>query len=320
MSISNLINELEKVKEAIERKHIIKALEHYTEHLTNDTTEEDKLKNTKLANDLKKKEEERTLQDDKAKLTAEEEKKAQEKKAEDDKKAEDEKKTDAEKKADADKKKEEDKKKTDANKFENNMMDTLKWVFIGIGIFSFIIIVLSLIYWFMFSGNNEGNKEIAPTYNEANNYNEANEMNNANEGSLFSFISQQNNNPAYGVQPTVAPVAPAYSLYSSSGAPTSPVGYVDPVAAVAPVAPATPAYSLYSSSAVPTSQTVAPDIAPTAPAYSSSTFVDPNVVSANKIYEDDDDKEEEDEGEEEEDEEIDNNEKLVQSNTLVQQK
>ncbi len=88
---------------------------------------------------------------------------------------------------------------------------------------------------------------------------------------------------------------------------------------------------------MPTSPTVEPDVDPTAPvsqAYSSSTFTNKN--SDNKVYENDDEKDDEDENDDEDDEDdeddkdeddeekkysnIDNNEKLVQSNTLVQQK
>ena len=45
----------------------------------------------------------------------------------------------------------------EVKKFENNIMDSLKWVFISIGIFLFLMVVLSLIYWFMSSSNNEQN-------------------------------------------------------------------------------------------------------------------------------------------------------------------
>ena len=53
----------------------------------------------------------------------------------------------------------------EVKKFETNIMDSLKWVFISIGIFIFIIVVISLIYWFMFSDNNEQNI-IAPPVNQ----------------------------------------------------------------------------------------------------------------------------------------------------------
>ena len=45
----------------------------------------------------------------------------------------------------------------EVKKFENNIMDSLKWVFISIGIFLFLMVVLSLIYWFMSGSNNEQN-------------------------------------------------------------------------------------------------------------------------------------------------------------------
>jgi hypothetical protein len=41
----------------------------------------------------------------------------------------------------------------EAVKFENNMMDTLKWVFIGIAIFVVILIILGVVYWFMFGSS-----------------------------------------------------------------------------------------------------------------------------------------------------------------------
>ena len=37
--------------------------------------------------------------------------------------------------------------------FENNLMDSLKWVFIGIAIFIFLLIILSVVYWFMFGSS-----------------------------------------------------------------------------------------------------------------------------------------------------------------------
>jgi hypothetical protein len=50
--------------------------------------------------------------------------------------------------------KEEDKKPSEeATKFENNLMDTLKWVFIGIAIFVVIILILGIVYWFIFGSS-----------------------------------------------------------------------------------------------------------------------------------------------------------------------
>ena len=42
----------------------------------------------------------------------------------------------------------------DAKKFEKNIMDSLKWVFIGIGLFVLLLFILGIVYWLM-SGNSE---------------------------------------------------------------------------------------------------------------------------------------------------------------------
>ena len=114
--------------EIIKHNYLIYALEKYTNQITSE--------------DIKKKEEERKKQEEVAK---EEIKKP----AEEVKKPAEEVKKPAE----------------EVKKFETNIMDSLKWVFISIGIFIFIIVVLSLIYWFMFSDNNEQNI-IAPPVNQ----------------------------------------------------------------------------------------------------------------------------------------------------------
>ena len=97
----------------------------------------------------------------------------------------------------------------EVKKFETNIMDSLKWVFISIGIFIFIIVVLSLIYWFMFSDNNEQNI-IAPPVNQyatppvnqyvtppVNQYVSPKNIDNAkdNEESIFSLFSGTNKQP-----------------------------------------------------------------------------------------------------------------------------
>ena len=114
--------------EIIKHNYLIYALEKYTNQITSE--------------DIKKKEEERKKQEEVAK---EEIKKP----AEEVKKPAEEVKKPAE----------------EVKKFETNIMDSLKWVFISIGIFIFIIVVISLIYWFMFSDNNEQNI-IAPPVNQ----------------------------------------------------------------------------------------------------------------------------------------------------------
>ena len=103
-----------------------------------------------------------------------------------------------------------------AKKFEKNIMDSLKWVFIGIGIFVLLLFIFGIIYWLM-SGNREEqnlntiNEEInyenipkpliaATTLplvsslstttkipNDYNDYNDANDYNKNN--SIFSFMS-----------------------------------------------------------------------------------------------------------------------------------
>jgi hypothetical protein len=120
MCIFDIINKLEIIK----HKYLIYTLEKYTDQITND--------------DIKKKEEERKKQVEVAK---EEIKKPVEdiKKPVEEIKKSDDSKNPAE----------------EVKKFENNIMDSLKWVFISIGIFIFLIFVISLIYWFMYSGNNE---------------------------------------------------------------------------------------------------------------------------------------------------------------------
>ena len=49
----------------------------------------------------------------------------------------------------------------EARKFENNMMDSLKWVFIGIALFIVLLIILGFVYWFMFGdANTTHNSEV----------------------------------------------------------------------------------------------------------------------------------------------------------------
>jgi hypothetical protein len=162
--------------EDIKHNYLIYALEKYTDQITSE--------------DIKKKEEERKKQEEVAK---EEVKKL----AEEVKKPVEEVKKPAE----------------EVKKFENNIMDSLKWVFIGMGIFIFIMIVLSLIYWFLFSSNNNEqningpdniNQNISPPVNQyisppvnqnisppVNQYISPKNTDNAKEGegSIFSFLT-----------------------------------------------------------------------------------------------------------------------------------
>ena len=106
--------------ENIKHNYLIYALEKYTDQITSE--------------DIKKKEEERKKQEEVAKEEIKKPIEEVKKPVEEVKKPVEE-----------------------VKKFENNIMDSLKWVFISIGIFLFLMVVLSLIYWFMSSSNNEQN-------------------------------------------------------------------------------------------------------------------------------------------------------------------
>ena len=106
--------------ENIKHNYLIYALEKYTDQITSE--------------DIKKKEEERKKQEEVAKEEIKKPVEEVKKPVEEVKKPVEE-----------------------VKKFENNIMDSLKWVFISIGIFLFLMVVLSLIYWFMSSSNNEQN-------------------------------------------------------------------------------------------------------------------------------------------------------------------
>ena len=171
MCIFDIIKKLENIK----HNYLIYALEKYTDQLTDDVIKkrEDDIKK-KTADDIKKRELERAMQDEFAKSGV--------KKPDDEvKKPDDEvKKTADEVKKTADEVKKptnEIKKPTnEVKKFENNIMDSLKWVFISMGILIFLIFVGCLIYWGLYGGNNDEdntitieNKYIAPT-NQVNKY------------------------------------------------------------------------------------------------------------------------------------------------------
>ena len=136
MCIFDIIKKLENIK----HNYLIYALEKYTDQLTDDDIKK------RAADDIKKRELERATQDNLAK-------------------------SEVKKPAD------EVKKPTnEVKKFENNIMDSLKWVFISMGILIFLIFVGSLIYWGLYGGNNDEqntitieNQYIAPT-NQGNQY------------------------------------------------------------------------------------------------------------------------------------------------------
>jgi hypothetical protein len=124
----DIIKKLENIK----HNYLIYALEKYTDQIT--------------ADDLKKRELERQKQDE---LTKQEVKKP----------------TDEVKKPTDEVKKPTDevKKPTDeVKKFENNIMDSLKWVFISIGILIFLIFVGTLIYWGLYGSGNYDEDNIRP--------------------------------------------------------------------------------------------------------------------------------------------------------------
>ena len=197
MCIFDIIKKLENIKHS----YLIYALEKYTDQITKDEIKkrEDDIKK-KTADDIKKRELERATQDELARSDVKKPADDVKKLANDVKKPAD----DVKKPAD------------DVKKFENNIMDSLKWVFISIGILIFLIFVGGLIYWGLYGdgGNNDEyntriieNQYIAPT-NHAKQYiaptNNANQYiaptNNTNqyiaptnvedkEGSIFSFLS-----------------------------------------------------------------------------------------------------------------------------------
>jgi hypothetical protein len=146
MCIFDIIKKLENIK----HNYLIYALEKYTDQIT--------------ADDIKKRELERQIQDELAK-------------------------PEIKKPADEVKKPVDEVKKPtgEVKKFENNIMDSLKWVFISMGILIFLIFVGSLIYWGLYGGNydedntmtienkyvgaptNQSNKYVEPT-NQSNKY------------------------------------------------------------------------------------------------------------------------------------------------------
>ena len=179
MYIFDIIKKLEMMK----HNYLIYALEKYTEQIT--------------AEDIKKRELERQNQD---KLTKTEVKKP----VDDVKKPVD----DVKKPVDDVKKPVDDVKKPvdDVKKFENNIMDSLKWVFISIGILIFLIFIGGLIYWGLYGGNYDEyntriieDKYIEPTNqsNKSNQYIEpTNQSNKSNQ-----YIEPINKSNQY-IEPT----------------------------------------------------------------------------------------------------------------------
>ena len=168
MCIFDIIKKLENIK----HNYLIYALEKYTDQIT--------------ADDIKKRELERKTQDELAKPEVK-------KPAEEVKKPADE----VKKPVDEVKKPVDEVKKpvNEVKKFENNIMDSLKWVFISMGILIFLIFVGCLIYWGLYGGNYDEdntmtieNKYIAAPTNQSNKYIEPTNVEDK-EGSIFSFLS-----------------------------------------------------------------------------------------------------------------------------------
>jgi cobalamin biosynthesis Mg chelatase CobN len=134
----------------------------------------------------------------------------------------------------------------DAKKFEKNIMDTLKWVFIGIGIFVLLLIILGIIYWLMFGSNKEDIIEEQNIYNIppeplmpptidstrpllATTVNNKDVVSDNKNNSIFSFITSFNkkeevpeiiNNEELKVNKTIIPLSSS-SPSSSSSSPSS---------------------------------------------------------------------------------------------------
>ena len=203
MCIFDIIKKLENIK----HNYLIYALEKYTDQITADDIKK------KTADEIKKRELERQTQDELAKPEVKKPTEEVKKPADEVKKPADEVKKPTE---EVKKPTEEVKKPTEeVKKFENNIMDSLKWVFISMGILIFLIFVGCLIYWGLYGGNydedntmtienkyiehpnnqsnkyieltNQSNKYIEPT-NQSNKYIEPPNVEDK-EGSIFSFLS-----------------------------------------------------------------------------------------------------------------------------------
>jgi flagellar basal body-associated protein FliL len=84
----------------------------------------------------------------------------------------------------------------EAVKFENNMMDTLKWVFIGIAIFVVILIILGVVYWFMFGSSSSTTSSSENVVDENGNIVDGAEGANA-EANADAINNQQDPNDPY---------------------------------------------------------------------------------------------------------------------------
>jgi len=173
MCIFDIIKKLENIK----HNYLIYALEKYTDQIT--------------ADDIKKKELERQAQDELSKPEVKKPTDEVKKPTDEVKKPADEVKKPAD----------EVKKPTDeVKKFENNIMDSLKWVFISIGILIFLIFVGGLIYWGLYGGDNFDeqntmtieNKYIAAPINQQNQYRSPPIINQQNQYRSPPIINQQN--------------------------------------------------------------------------------------------------------------------------------
>jgi len=121
--------------------------------------------------------------------------------------------------------------------FENNMMDSLKWVFIGIAIFVFILIILSVVYWLMFGGgSNSNNASTVPTDDAATaNTDGVNAENEANAEMNYNPPPEPYQEPIEDKESSMFSSLSSMSPFSSSKEPI-----VEPIAVVSPEIPATP--------------------------------------------------------------------------------
>ena len=187
MCIFDIIKKLENIK----HNYLIYALEKYTDQLTDDDIKK------RTADDIKKRELERATQDNLAKSEVKKPADEVKKPADEVKKPADEVKKPAD----------------EVKKFENNIMDSLKWVFISMGILIFLIFVGCLIYWGLYGGNNDEqntitieNQYIAPT-NQRNQYIEPTNKSNqyiepTNKSNQYIEPTNQENKASKYVEPT----------------------------------------------------------------------------------------------------------------------
>ena len=105
--------------------------------------------------------------------------------------------------------------------FENNMMDSLKWVFIAIAIFVFILIILGVVYWLMFgsSSSNTSSNENTIREDDVNGMNGTNDENGMNdEMNNYNPPPEPYQEPSLNEPADVADVDNNTSMFSSISA------------------------------------------------------------------------------------------------------